>query len=130
VPGGSGDETFASLVEHVVAPLAAEFRPALVLLSAGFDAHRDDPLADCRVTETGYRAMTRSVRRVADSLNVPVGVVLEGGYELSALVSSTAVMLEELAADAGRPAPVAGRHPLAEDAVARLARWFPALAAS
>jgi acetoin utilization deacetylase AcuC-like enzyme len=129
VPGGSGDETYASLVEHVVVPLASEYQPGLVLVSAGFDAHRDDPLADCRVTETGYAAMTRSVRAVADSLDVPVGVVLEGGYDLNALASSVAVMLEELSADAGRPAVEVGRHPLAAEALGRLSRWFPALAA-
>jgi acetoin utilization deacetylase AcuC-like enzyme len=129
VPGGSGDETFCSLVEHVVVPLASAYEPGLVLVSAGFDAHVDDPLADCRVTETGYRAMTRSVRRVSDSLGVPVGVVLEGGYELHALVSSVAVMLEELRARRGRPAPEVARHPLADEALGRLAPWFPQLVA-
>jgi acetoin utilization deacetylase AcuC-like enzyme len=129
VPGGSGDETFASLVEHVIVPLATVYEPGLVLVSAGFDAHVDDPLADCRVTEMGYRAMTRSVRRVADELGAPVGVVLEGGYELHALVASAGVMLEELGARSGRPAPDVARHPLADDAVERLSRWFPALTA-
>jgi acetoin utilization deacetylase AcuC-like enzyme len=127
VPGGSGDETFASLVEHVVAPLARTFSPGLVLVSAGFDAHRDDPLADCLVTEVGYQAMTRSVRLAADELGVPVGVVLEGGYDLDALASSVVAMLSELAADGPRPAPVVDVHPLAAEAAERLRTYFPAL---
>src|SRR5947208_204544 len=58
VPGGTGDDAYVSLVEHVVVPVAREFRPELVLVSAGYDAHRDDPLAGCRVTEDGFARMT------------------------------------------------------------------------
>ena len=58
VPAHSGDETFRSLVDHVVLPLMAAWEPQLVLVSAGFDAHSLDPLASCRVTEDGYAAMT------------------------------------------------------------------------
>ena len=59
-------------------PRATE--PDLVLISAGYDAHADDPLADCTVTEDGYAAMTATMRRVCEELGVPLGVVLEGGY--------------------------------------------------
>jgi len=65
VPPGSGDATFVSLVEHVVAPLAGAYSPQLVLVSAGFDAHREDPLAQCSVSDAGYTAMTAAVRRMA-----------------------------------------------------------------
>jgi acetoin utilization deacetylase AcuC-like enzyme len=81
VAPGSGDEVFGSLVSDVVVPLARAYDPQLLLISAGFDAHHEDPLADCTVTESGYAAMTRSLT----SLEVPVGAVLEGGYALSAL---------------------------------------------
>src|SRR5436190_528443 len=62
VPGGSGDALWCSLVEHVVTPLATAFAPELVLVSAGFDAHADDPLASCEVTDDGYATMAGSAR--------------------------------------------------------------------
>jgi acetoin utilization deacetylase AcuC-like enzyme len=98
VPGGSGDETFTSLVEEVVAPRALEYRPQLILVSAGYDAHRDDPLATCEVTEVGYAAMATAMRDVARSLGVPIGLVLEGGYDVDALARSVVATLEALTA--------------------------------
>ncbi|HEV3001344.1 MAG TPA: histone deacetylase, partial [Solirubrobacteraceae bacterium] len=68
VPAGSGDETFVSLVSHVVTPLARAYEPGLVLVSAGFDAHSDDPLAGCRVSEEGFAAMAAEVRALAAEL--------------------------------------------------------------
>ncbi len=106
VPPGSGDEVFVSLVEHVVGPLARAFSPELVLVSAGYDAHREDPLADCQVSEAGYAAMARSVSGVCSELEVPLGCVLEGGYALGALARSVAATMEALVApvDGGRGA--------------------------
>jgi acetoin utilization deacetylase AcuC-like enzyme len=143
VPPGSGDEVFVSHVEHLALPLAREWRPGLVLVSAGYDAHRDDPLADCRVTDGGYVAMARLVRAVADELGAPVGVVLEGGYELGALARSVAGTLEALGDDgeagaeadgaaAAAAAAPGGRggvpvHPLTVEARERVAAHWPAL---
>jgi acetoin utilization deacetylase AcuC-like enzyme len=125
VPGGSGDAVFCSLVEHVVVPVARTYEPRLVLVSAGYDAHRDDPLADCEVTDAGFAAMAGSVRRLADALDVPVGIVLEGGYELEALARGVIATLEVAGApQAPAPDPALPVHPLAQDAIARLApRW-------
>ena len=122
VPPGSGDETFVSLVEHVVGPLAAAWSPELVLVSAGFDAHALDPLAQCRVTPEGYAAMTASAR----GFGAPVGVVLEGGYSLEALTGSMAALLPVLLAqDPERPE--LERHPLAAAALERLRPYWPGL---
>jgi acetoin utilization deacetylase AcuC-like enzyme len=129
VPPGSGDETFVSLVSHLVVPLVEEFRPGLVLLSAGYDAHRDDPLADCRVTEAGYAAMAAAMRRAAEEAGAPVGAVLEGGYDLGALSRSVVATLEVLSSE-NAPA-VDGdvpEHPLAVEARERAARYWPAVA--
>jgi acetoin utilization deacetylase AcuC-like enzyme len=128
VPGGSGDALWCSLVEHVVTPLATAFVPELVLVSAGFDAHADDPLANCEVTDDGYALMAGSVRRLAESLGVPIGVVLEGGYDLGALARSTARMLKVLGASDAPPAPDLPVHPGAAEAASRLAARWPALA--
>jgi acetoin utilization deacetylase AcuC-like enzyme len=131
VPHGSGDETFRSLVDHVVCPLIREWDPQLMLVSAGFDAHRLDPLAGCRVSEAGYAAMTASLRRAAAAVGAPVGLVLEGGYSLEALAGSVAALMPVLVAETppaeGDAVPV---HPLAQAAAARLARWWPAVAAA
>jgi len=127
VGAGSGDAVYLSLVEHVVAPLARSFKPGLILVSAGYDAHHDDPLASCMVTEDGYAAMTRMLRRTASELGVGLGFVLEGGYALGALARSVAATLEALVEPGGSSSDV----PVARDSVAarrRLARWWPALA--
>jgi acetoin utilization deacetylase AcuC-like enzyme len=127
VPPGSGDAEFASLVEHVAVPLAEAFAPQLILVSAGYDAHRDDPLGGCAVTEAGFAQMARSVRRVGAALGAPVGCVLEGGYAPAALARSVAVTLEALLG-APDPEPVSGVAPAAAlGARSRLARWWPAL---
>jgi acetoin utilization deacetylase AcuC-like enzyme len=97
VPPRSGDDVFCALVEQRVVPLAREYEPQLVLISAGFDAHAEDPLADCDVTEAGYARMTASMRQLAVELGVPLGAVLEGGYALDALARSVDAMLVELA---------------------------------
>ena len=127
VPSGSGDEVYTSLVEHVAAPLVRAWEPQLVLVSAGFDAHRDDPLATCRVTERGFAAMTASMRRASDAVGAPVGVVLEGGYDLGALAGSMEALMPVLVSPSTPAAHVVERHPLAREAIERLAPWWPAL---
>jgi acetoin utilization deacetylase AcuC-like enzyme len=78
---GSGDDEYLHAFEHVVEPAVARFEPELVLVSAGFDAHADDPLADMRISEDGFRELGR---RCA-SLGPGVAAVLEGGYQLDTL---------------------------------------------
>jgi acetoin utilization deacetylase AcuC-like enzyme len=124
VPPGSGDGCYTSLVEHVVVPLARAFEPQLVLVSAGFDAHADDPLADCAVTEGGYTAMTASLVRLCAQLDVRLGLVLEGGYDLGALARSVAATLAVLVDPALVDGPQPPLHPAALTARERLAeRW-------
>jgi acetoin utilization deacetylase AcuC-like enzyme len=120
VPPGSGDETYLSLVEHVIAPLVASYGADLVLVSAGFDAHYADPLASCRVTEAGFAGMTASLRRACADASVPLGFVLEGGYSVEALAESVCALLPVLDGDMPPPVDVPV-HPLAEAALARRA---------
>jgi acetoin utilization deacetylase AcuC-like enzyme len=123
VPEGSGHEDWLSLVQHVVVPIARAYEPNLVLISAGFDAHRDDPLASCLLTEDTYAAMAAALRAVADELRAPLGVVLEGGYDLGALARSTAATMEAAKGN-GAPAEVAPGA-LAERARSHFSRWWP-----
>ncbi len=102
VSAGSGDSVYLSLVEHVVAPLARAFAPQLVLISAGYDAHLEDPLADCRVSDEGFAAMVAVVLDVCQELDTPLGAVLEGGYALPALGRSVAATLAAMAVSVDR----------------------------
>ncbi|HTN25528.1 MAG TPA: histone deacetylase [Solirubrobacteraceae bacterium] len=130
VPGGSGDAVFVSHLEHVVAPIARAYAPDLLLVSAGYDAHADDPLAGCVVTDAGYVAMAASVRAVADGLGIPLGIVLEGGYDLGALARCVVATLEVAGAAEPPPAPDVALHPLTRRAREHLAAGhWPALAA-
>jgi acetoin utilization deacetylase AcuC-like enzyme len=124
VPAGAGDALWTSLVEHVVVPTGRSFSPGLILVSAGYDAHADDPLASCRVSEAGFAAMTRSVRRLGAELGVPVGFVLEGGYDLGALARSFSATLEAAAEDAFAVGDARGvlRHPAVDRVLALLAQ--------
>ena len=127
VAPGSGDREFRSLVDHVAVPLARQYAPQLVLISAGFDAHAEDPLAECRVTEDGYAEMARSLTGVAAELGVPVGAVLEGGYALDALARSVAVTMAVLGGvevDDG----AVGVAEVSGQALRRLEEFWPGLA--
>jgi acetoin utilization deacetylase AcuC-like enzyme len=127
VRSGSGDEVWLSLVEHVVVPLAYAFEPQLFLVSAGYDAHLEDPMADCNVTDAGFSAIAHAVAATCRELGTPLGAVLEGGYALGTLGRGVASTLQAMSTVPGRngsPAP-----PLARDARQRLAEYWPELAA-
>jgi acetoin utilization deacetylase AcuC-like enzyme len=78
---GSGDEEYLHAFAHTVEPAVERFDPELVLVSAGFDAHADDPIAEMRVSEDGFRELARR----CTALGPRVAAVLEGGYELETL---------------------------------------------
>lgn len=83
---GAGDAEYQSAIESKVVPALEDFAPEFLLLSAGFDAHRDDPLAQINLTENGFGQMTRSLAATADTLcRGRIVSALEGGYNLRAL---------------------------------------------
>ena len=126
VPGGSGDDAWTSLVAHVVVPLIGEFEPQLVLVSAGFDAHADDPLASCRVTEDGFATMAALVGGACAPRGIPLAGVLEGGYAVRALGRSVAAVLGawgEGAAVAPGDVPVHGLSLRAQERLAKGGVW-------
>ncbi|MCG8589860.1 MAG: histone deacetylase [Proteobacteria bacterium] len=95
LPAGCSDAEYVGVLQRIVVPAARAFRPELLLVSCGFDAHRDDPLASMDVTEEGFRAMGRIARALADELCAGRLVfVLEGGYALSGLREGTQAVLE------------------------------------
>jgi acetoin utilization deacetylase AcuC-like enzyme len=124
VPPGSGPDEFLSLVQTVVAPIAREWRPGLICISAGYDAHRDDPLANCELDDAAYGDLAATTRELAAELGAPVLICLEGGYSLGALSRSVVATLEVFSTDrAPRDAPAEFAAPHRE----RLARFWPAL---
>ena len=128
LPAGSGDGLFVGLVEEMVVPLIGSYKPQLILISAGFDAHRDDPLANCELTDGGFAEMARSLYGAAEMGGIPVGLVLEGGYNVDALARSLALTLSELAGvPTGLKSSDTNFAAAAEIAAPRLAR--PAFAA-
>jgi acetoin utilization deacetylase AcuC-like enzyme len=90
---GSGDEEYLRAFDHTVAPAFERFAPELVIVSAGFDAHEDDPLAGMRVTGAGFRELAKRTRALAPR----VAAVLEGGYNLNTLPDLVGAALEGFA---------------------------------
>jgi len=86
---GQGDEDYREVFEQLLVPAADSFKPDFVLISAGFDAHRDDPLASMGLTEEGYAALTGIVAGIARRHSKGrILSCLEGGYNLNALAAS------------------------------------------
>ncbi len=91
---GSGDAEYLDAFEQLVEPAVAAFEPELLLVSAGFDAHLEDPLAEMCVTADGFRELSRRCAALSPRL----AAVLEGGYELETLPGLVAAALDGFSA--------------------------------
>ncbi len=87
---GSGDEEYFRAFDQVVVPAVERFNPDLLLVSAGFDAHEEDPLAQMHVSADGFRELSSRCARLAPR----IAAVLEGGYNVTALPDLVATALE------------------------------------
>ncbi len=120
LPVGAGDAAFVQCLDQVIGPALERFAPALVLVSAGFDAYWQDPLAQLRVTPAGYRAMLRGI--LAASSRASAGrclIVLEGGYHLGGIARCCEAVTRELLDDPEpvpdvAPAPPSGDPPIGQ----------------
>jgi acetoin utilization deacetylase AcuC-like enzyme len=100
LPAGSGDADYAAAFDDVIAPALRAYKPDVILISAGFDAWQDDPIAGMRVTARGYRRMAEVLRAVADEVaGGRLVAVLEGGYDLNGLTACVAETFDVLAAE-------------------------------
>jgi acetoin utilization deacetylase AcuC-like enzyme len=95
LPPGGDDAVYQAAFQRIVLPLVEQFAPDFALVSCGFDAHARDPLAQMQLSAAGYAAMTRGLIETLDP-SCPLGVVLEGGYDLQALTESTEAVALEL----------------------------------
>ena len=124
VPPGAGPDEFLCLVQEVVAPIARDWRPGLLCVSAGYDAHRDDPLANCELDDGAFGDMAATMRDLAAELGAPVLICLEGGYSLGALSRSVVATLGAFSGDREpRSAPDRSAAAYRD----RLARFWPVL---
>ncbi|MBI2059519.1 MAG: histone deacetylase [Nitrospirae bacterium] len=100
LPAGQGDGEFRAIFDEVILPIATEYRPQIVMISAGFDAHKDDPLAGMGLTGPGYGYMTRALKSVASaSADGKLVVALEGGYSETGLQEGTQAVFHALLND-------------------------------
>jgi len=94
---GAGDASFVAIFRRILQPVALEYKPDLILLSAGFDIYFQDPLGGMRVTPEGFAAMMRVLLNIADvCCQGRLVAVLEGGYHVSGLTRSVKAVLEEM----------------------------------
>jgi acetoin utilization deacetylase AcuC-like enzyme len=92
LPEGTDEERYFSIFNEEIVPAISTYDPGLLIISAGFDAHKDDPLGGMELTERSFAKMTGLVKGIA-----PIVSVLEGGYDLDALARSVEAHLQELA---------------------------------
>jgi acetoin utilization deacetylase AcuC-like enzyme len=126
----ANDAVYSTAFDSLVLPVIDEYKPELILVSAGFDAHTRDPLGGMLLTEAGYAAMTRGLTRAAEkSAKGRIALLLEGGYDLSAIEGSLAASIDAmLGRELGEreaieaEAPADGRHESELDAARQVAR--------
>ena len=97
LPAGCADDEYLGVFRAVIVPAVKKFNPDWILVSAGFDPHKRDPLGGMGVSEAGFAAMARALLRLAEACaGSRIAFLLEGGYDLTALSSSVAAVLKEM----------------------------------
>jgi len=100
LPPGVGDEGYGRIFDEVLYPVAERYRPELILVSAGYDAHWADPLGMMQLSATGYTSLTRVLKEMAEEFcDGRLAFTLEGGYDLEAVAHSVAATLQALLGD-------------------------------
>jgi acetoin utilization deacetylase AcuC-like enzyme len=95
LPAGCNDEKYVGVLQRILVPLTLAFRPEVLLVSAGFDAHRDDPLGGMQMSGEGFAAMAAIVRSLADEVcGGRLAYFLEGGYSIPGLRQGTGAVLD------------------------------------
>jgi len=109
LPSGTGDAGYLMAYREILLPVALEFKPDIVLVSAGQDPHKDDPLGGMRLTSSGFGAVARLVKEIANTCcRGRLAACLEGGYNLQAQAEA---VVAEIRAFGGEAAEVEGTDP-------------------
>jgi acetoin utilization deacetylase AcuC-like enzyme len=121
LPAGCADDEYLGVFRDVIVPAVKDFQPDWILVSAGFDAHMRDPLGGMNVSEAGFAAMARATLRLAEEFaENKIAFLLEGGYELTALCSSVAAVLNEMRGSSGEDALAAAAAERIEPLIKRI----------
>lgn len=109
LPAGCGDQEYLRVFDRVVLPVGSEFAPDWILVSAGFDPHKRDPLGGMNLSEKGFAAMAAALLDLAArAAGGKIAFLLEGGYDLDALKGSVASVLEQMRAGGNAAMPARG----------------------
>ncbi|MBA3004243.1 MAG: histone deacetylase [Desulfurivibrio sp.] len=102
LPGGQGDQDFARIMNELIAPVARQYRPDCIMVSAGYDTHISDPLGGMAVTTAGFAYMTKvMVDLAAELCDGRLVLALEGGYYLQGLADGVLASLHEMSGEGG-----------------------------
>lgn len=125
LPAGAGDRAFQTITKDLVEPLARRHEPDLVLVSAGFDAHWRDPLANLQVTLDGYRSMALALTGLAQEVSQGrIVYVLEGGYDPEVVTGGVNALLSAITGRTPMADPLGAaptREPDVENLISRIA---------
>lgn len=121
-PAGFDDAAVFTAYQCIVAPIITQYAPQLLLISAGFDMHKEDPLGSLELTENGFGALARLMIETTKSIDAKLVFVLEGGYSLRSLGASVRACVDELADLNTTPAITTALDPAAARIIDTLAR--------
>ena len=124
LPAGCGDAEYLAVFEHLLRPIARQFKPEIILVSAGFDPYREDPLGGMQVTAEGFGALAGVVKEMAEeSAQGKILLTLEGGYSLTGLSEGVAQVLKILAGEK-KPRPSASPSPRIKELISEARQFF------
>ena len=125
LPGRQGDADYLAVFRQVLLPIALQFSPQLILVSAGFDPHRRDPLGAMLLSDEGFAALARCLVELADRCcQGRLLMTLEGGYDLEALRGSSVAVLRQLQGSGPPPPEPSGGDPRLWERVLQVQRRY------
>jgi acetoin utilization deacetylase AcuC-like enzyme len=128
LPAGSGEDVWAAVFAGVFLPVLREFGPALILVSAGYDAHGADPLGGMALEDASFGRFAAALASLAGEVGAaPLALVLEGGYDLGALTAGVAATIRGVEEGEDPGWEYAGGVRPVEDARKRLAPYWEGL---
>ncbi len=101
LPPGTGDKGHLTAWDSIIAPVSEEYKPDIILVSAGYDAHQSDHMSNQNVTTNGFGLLAGRLQNLAQTLDVKTACFLEGGYNTGALADSVVATLQALSSNAG-----------------------------
>jgi acetoin utilization deacetylase AcuC-like enzyme len=131
VPPQFGDAEYSYIFGTVIQNVVENYLPQVILVSAGYDAHTDDPMSQTNITTEGYGSMTRALKHFAENIDARLLYVLEGGYNAESLSAAVRASLHALIAPTSVPgflhAPRAVQVVRKEWPTELMVKWVPGI---